>query len=271
MRGLTPNPTKMEDPLLQELLQNADSEAPGELGSSDLQLLSLPLSQWKDVEHPVNFCIPAVPLEPVRTAEEVYHPYSNHWEDELLLQASQAFSQEQAEEEDALLLAASQEYEKRCGPLMTSDDVQSAVVAQVPLNTKRNNNWAANTWQAWAIGRNAASSSEWVNPDLNSVTDTDLAVWTPRFVLEVRNKDGEHYASSAVRTDSEGTAGMQKFTGCSTSFHWDSGSDRSCKSLLLSSPGASESAFWSSSCSSGDKSPHCHKSPRLINNLSTCG
>ena len=116
------------------------------------------------------------------------------------MQASQAFSQEQAEEEDALLLATSQEYEKRHGPLMTSDDVQSAVVAQVPLNTKRNNNWAANTWQAWAIGRNAASSSEWVNPDLNSVTDTDLAVWTPRFVLEVRNKDGEHYASSAVRT-----------------------------------------------------------------------
>ena len=107
MRGLTPNSTKMEDPLLQELLQNADSEAPGELGSSDLQLLSLPLSQWKDVEHPVNFCIPAVPSESVRTAEEAYHPYSNHWEDELLLQASQAFSQDQEEEEDALLLAAS--------------------------------------------------------------------------------------------------------------------------------------------------------------------
>ena len=198
MRRLTPNPTKMEDPLLQELLQNADSEAPGELGSSDLQLLSLPLSQWKDVEHPVNFCIPAVPSESVRTAEETYHPYSNHWEDELLLQASQAFSQEQEEEEDVLLLAASQEYEKRCGPLMTSDDVQSAVVAQVPLNTKRNNNRAANTWQAWAIGRNAASLSEWVNPDLNSVTNTDLAVWTPRFVLEVRNKDGEHYPPNTL-------------------------------------------------------------------------
>jgi len=35
------------------------------------------------------------------------------------------------------LLAASQNYEKRCGPLMTSDDVQSAVVAQVPLNEER--------------------------------------------------------------------------------------------------------------------------------------
>ena len=105
---------KMEDPLLQELLQNADSEAPGELGSSDLQLLSLPLSQWKDVEHPVNFCIPVVPSESVRTAEEAYlnRPYSTLWEDELLLQASQAFLQEQEEEEDALLLAASQEYEK---------------------------------------------------------------------------------------------------------------------------------------------------------------
>ena len=82
MRGITPNPAKMEDPLLQELLQIADTEAPGELGSSD--------------------------------------------------------------------------YEKRCGPLMTSDDVQSAA----PLNTKRKNNWAANTWKAWAISCNAASSAK---------------------------------------------------------------------------------------------------------------
>ena len=57
------------------------------------------------------------------------------------------------------MLDASQDHKKRCGPQMTSDDVQSAVVAQVPLNTKRtHNNWAANTLQAWAIARNAASS-----------------------------------------------------------------------------------------------------------------
>ena len=129
---------------LQELLQIAHSEAPRELGSSDLPLLSQPLSQWKN---PVNY-IPAVPSECVQTAKKSYldRPYSTHWEDKLLLQASQAFSNQQ--EEDSLLLAASQDYEKRCGPLMTSDDVQSAVTAQVPLNTKRNNNWAANTWQA---------------------------------------------------------------------------------------------------------------------------
>ena len=107
------------------------------------------------MEDPVNY-IPAVPSESVRTAEKSYldRPYSTHWEDELLLQASQAFSDQQEEEEDSLLLAASQDYEKRCGPLMTSDDVQSAVTAQVPLNIKSNNNWATNTWQAWAIGRN---------------------------------------------------------------------------------------------------------------------
>ena len=182
--GLTPNPTKLEDPLLQELLQFPDSEAPGELGSSDLQLLSQPLSQWKDVEHPVSFCIPAVPLECVQAAEELYldRPHSTTWEDELLFQVSQAFTKGQEEEEDSLLLAASQDYKERCGPLMTSDDVQSEFIAQVPLNTKRNNNWAANTWQAWAIGRNAASSAKWVNPDLNSATDMVLAVWTPHFV-----------------------------------------------------------------------------------------
>ena len=109
----------------------------------------------------MSFCIPAVPSKCIRRAEESYwdSPYLTHWEDELLLQASQAFSKEQEEEEDALLLTESQDYEKRCGPLMTSDDVQSAV----PLNTKRKNNWAANTWKAWAISCNAASSAKWVN------------------------------------------------------------------------------------------------------------
>ena len=137
MREFVPNPTKMEDPLLQELLQIANYETPAEFGSSDLQFLLQPLSQWKDVEHPVSFCIPAVPLECVQTAEELYldRPHSTAWEDELLLQASQAFTKEQEEEEDSLLLAALLDYKERCGPLMTSDDVQSAVIAQVPLNT----------------------------------------------------------------------------------------------------------------------------------------
>ena len=50
----------------------------------------------------------------VQTVEESYldHPYSTDWEDELLLQASQAFPKEQEEEVDALLLVASQDYEK---------------------------------------------------------------------------------------------------------------------------------------------------------------
>ena len=63
MRWLTLNFTKTEDPLLQKLLQIADSEAAGELGNSDLQLLLQPLSQWKNVVNPVSFCIPVFPLE----------------------------------------------------------------------------------------------------------------------------------------------------------------------------------------------------------------
>ena len=55
--------------------------------------------------------------------------------DDLLLQASQLFVKEE-EEDNALLLAASQQYQKRCGPLMSSEDIQSAVLAQVLLKTK---------------------------------------------------------------------------------------------------------------------------------------
>ena len=120
MRGLVPNPMKMEDPLLQELLQIANSEVPGELGSSDLQHLPQPLSQWKN---PVSSCIPAVPSECVRTAEESYldRPYLTNWEDELLLQASQAFSRKQEEEEDSLLLAGIKL--KKAQPLTNDEDV----------------------------------------------------------------------------------------------------------------------------------------------------
>ena len=96
------------------------------------------------------------------------------------------------------MLDASHDHEKRCGLQITSDDIQSAVVAQVPLNTKRNKNWTANTWQAWAIACKAASSAKWVNQDLNSVTDMVVVVQISCFMLEVRNKDGEHYPPNTL-------------------------------------------------------------------------
>ena len=91
--------------VLQDLLQIAHSGASGELRSSDLQLLSQPLPQWKIVEDPVSFCIPVVPSISVVSCVTGI--------------------------QEAMWAAK------------TSDDIQSAVVAQVLLNTKRNNNWAA--------------------------------------------------------------------------------------------------------------------------------
>ena len=71
----------------------------------------------------MSSCIPAVPSECVRTAEESYldHPYLTNWEDELLLQASQAFSRKQEEEEDSLLLAGIKL--KKAQPLTNDEDV----------------------------------------------------------------------------------------------------------------------------------------------------
>ena len=81
---------------------------------------------------------------------------------------------------------------------MTNEDIRSAIPAQVPANTKRSKHRAASMWQAWAIGRNAESTKEWVNPDLTSVTDADLAAWIPRFVLEIENKNGEPYPPNTL-------------------------------------------------------------------------
>ena len=90
----------MKDNLLEELLGNANSDAPAEFGSSNLHL-SQPRSHWEWGDaNDHSFSIPAIPLKCVGAADLL---------SDLLL-----------EEEDALLLAASQQFEKRCGPLQAS-------------------------------------------------------------------------------------------------------------------------------------------------------
>ena len=78
----------MKDNLLEELLGNANSDAPAEFGSGNLHLLSQPLSHWEwgDADDH-SFSIPAIPLKCVGAADLL---------SDLLL-----------EEKDALLLAAS--------------------------------------------------------------------------------------------------------------------------------------------------------------------
>ena len=144
---LTLNPTKVEGLTLQELLQITDSGASGELGSSDLQLLSLWLSQWKNVEYPVSVCISAVlPISHIRTAEEsvVQPSFLDPFGGWTAVAGLSGVSKQHKEEDSLLqwgvaagegkgglatpLLAVSQDYEKRCDPLITSDDVQSAVI-----------------------------------------------------------------------------------------------------------------------------------------------
>ena len=60
MRGLTPNPTKMEDPLLQELLQIVDSGAPKNLGAATC-----------------NSCPATVTMEECRESCELLHSCSS--------------------------------------------------------------------------------------------------------------------------------------------------------------------------------------------------
>ena len=73
-----------------------------------------------DLENPVSLC--RFLRNETKVLKELYLDclYSTHWEDELLLQVSQAFlkEQEEEEEEDSLLLTALQNYKKRCGSLI---------------------------------------------------------------------------------------------------------------------------------------------------------
>ena len=61
---------------------------------------------------------------------------------------------------------------------MTDCDLKSVVQPHVPSNSRRNNSWRADTWQAWATAciRLSGESTEHVSPNLLRLSDEELAI-----------------------------------------------------------------------------------------------
>ena len=69
----------------------------------------------------------------------------------------------------------------------------------VPLNTRKNTNWACNVFLEWKAERNASETSNLCPKDLLDNPEPELLnYWLCRFVSEVRNQKGKPYPPKTV-------------------------------------------------------------------------
>ena len=82
----------------------------------------------------------------------------------------------------------------RFAPLKTDSEVEQAKASAVPLNTRKNTNWAVNIWKDWSQHRCQATSSitEWP-VHLFIAQPQELDHWLSKFVLEAQKANGEPY------------------------------------------------------------------------------
>ena len=85
----------------------------------------------------------------------------------------------------------------RFGPLVTESQVTALQKAAVPMNTKKNTNWACKVWSEWAANRKLECPTAWP-PHLMIIKPCELNLWLSRFVLEVRRQDGQPYPPNTL-------------------------------------------------------------------------
>ena len=81
------------------------------------------------------------------------------------------------------------------------DDAYSEMSVQfVPMNTKKNNDWAFKNFQAWLETRNRAYPDAQCPVDLLEPPwdPQAMAYWLPRFACETRNTSGGRYPASTI-------------------------------------------------------------------------
>ena len=84
-------------------------------------------------------------------------------------------------------------------PVVEEKELEEASKGVVPLNTKKNNTWAIQNFNEWALSRNSRSPDDPVPEDLLSSNDADvMCKWLCLFVMETRQKSGCPYPPSSL-------------------------------------------------------------------------
>ena len=136
--------------------------------------------------------------------------------DDVLLEASLQYEQEQEQEQDSddddnIFLAASQQYEQQMAPahdqdsdrfvFVTDNDIANAVKEAVPHKTRKQTRWCYGVWCSWRLNRIERAKSDSrieVPPELSKMNEAELCVWMPRFLFEARRADGKEYAEQSI-------------------------------------------------------------------------
>ena len=76
------------------------------------------------------------------------------------------------------------------------DDIRNVQNSAIPIKTEKATQWAVKTWQVWAERDTEEDTREKcmiLSDNIQFMNKESLSFWVPRFILEVRKKNGDSY------------------------------------------------------------------------------
>lgn len=108
-----------------------------------------------------------------------------------------------------------QRKEERYGAPVSGEDLHKKFVESVPKKTRENNKWAVKLWKDWSMHRNTIPETYSENPsffpvpvEISMASIENLQFWMPRFINEIRRKDGTDYPPNTLTNIA---AGIQRY------------------------------------------------------------
>ena len=90
----------------------------------------------------------------------------------------------------------------RFGQVATESELNRRKVERIPENTRRSTKWAVKVWQKWAEFRQDTIETMMgmykTIRSLSECTPVELDFWLSRFIVEVRNENGDSYPASTL-------------------------------------------------------------------------
>ena len=76
-----------------------------------------------------------------------------------------------------------------------SDDIEKAKQLGVPIKTEQATSWSVKAWQEWTMQRDkdGLEMHMLLSNNIEEMNNECLNFWMPRFILEIRKKNGDEY------------------------------------------------------------------------------